>query len=81
MNDRLPLPWSKAARAQARRCRRSAFALRRHLITLCPNAPALARDPSLAERMNTTPCDHTAAGVLDAAEQFVAAIDSLLEPW
>ena len=79
MNDRPPLPWPKAVRAQARRCRRTLLTLRRHLIALCPNAPALTRDRSLAERIDTTPYDHTAADALEAAEQLIAAIEDLLE--
>jgi hypothetical protein len=77
MNRRPPPPWPKPVRAQARRCRRSILTLRRHLITLCPDAPALARDPSLTERMTTAPYDHAAAAVLDAAEQLLAAIEDL----
>ena len=79
MNDRPTPPWPKPVRAQARRCRRSVLALQRHLLALCPDAPALVRDPSLAERSNTTPYDHTAADALDGAERLLAAIEDLLE--
>ena len=80
MNDRPPLPSPKAVRAQARRCRRTVVALCRHLIALCPDAPALVRDPSLAERIDTTPYDLTAADALDGAKRLLAAIDDLLDP-
>ena len=79
MNERSQPPWSKEVRAQARRCRRTVLTLRRHLIALCPDAPALARDRSLAERTNTTPYDHTAADALAGAEQLLAAIEDLLD--
>ena len=79
MNDRPPLPWPKPLRAQARRCRRTILTLQRHLIALCPDAHALACDPSLAERIDTTPYDHTAADAIDSAEQLLAAIEDLLE--
>jgi len=79
MNDRPPLPWPKPVRAQARRCRRTVLTLRRHLIALCPDAAGLVRDPSLAERMDTTPYDHTAADALAGANLLLAAIEDLLE--
>jgi hypothetical protein len=79
MKERPPLPWPKPVCAHARRCLRSVLTLRRHLIALCPDAPALARDRSLAERMDTTPYDHTAADALEAAEQLIAALENLLE--
>ena len=79
MNNRPPPPWPKPVRAQARRCRRSVLTLRRHLIALCPDAPGLAHDRSLAERMDTTPYDHTAADALDGVDRLLAAIEDLLD--
>jgi hypothetical protein len=80
MNDRAPPPWPEAVRAQARRCRRTIVTLRRNLIALCPDAPALALNPPLAERINTTPYDHTAADALDGAERLLSRICSTPDP-
>ena len=79
MDDRPLPPWPRPVRAQARRCRRTIVTLRHHLIALCPDAPALALNRSLAERTNTTPYDHTAADALAALERLLAAIEDLLD--
>ena len=79
MNVRPPPPWPKPLRAQARRCRRTVLTLRHHLMALRPDSPALARDQSLAERISTTPYDHTAADALDGADRLLEAIEALLE--
>ncbi len=45
-----------------------------------PDALALARDPDLAERIDTTPYDHVAADAIVAARSLLAAIDDLEQP-
>ena len=72
------LSWPALQRAQARRCRRALLSLCRNLISLCPLAPALLRDPSLAERTDTTPYDHSVALILAAADDLLSALDGLL---
>jgi hypothetical protein len=73
------LSWPAPQRAQARRCRRAILALRSSLTTLCPLAPALLRDPSLTERIDTTPFDHSAALILATADELLSALDELLD--
>jgi hypothetical protein len=78
MLDQPPLSWPASQRAQARRSRRALLSLCRSLTALCPLAPALLRDPSLAERTETTPNDHSAALILAAADELLSALDELL---
>ncbi len=78
MPDQPPLSWPAPQRAQARRCRRALLSLCRSLTTLCPLAPALVRDPSLAERIDTSPFDHSAALILATADELLSALDDLL---
>lgn len=78
MINQPPLSWPTPQRAQARCCRHALLSLCRSLTTLCPLAPALARDPSLAERIDTTPYDHSVALVFAAADELLLALDDLL---
>lgn len=78
MLDQPPLSWPAPERAQARRCRRALLSLCRSLSTLCPLAPALLRDPSLAERTDTTPYDHSVALILASAHELLSALDDLV---
>lgn len=50
------------------------------LVADFPDAALLARDPGLAERINTTPHDHVAAHVIVAARAFLRAVDDLADP-
>jgi hypothetical protein len=76
--DQPPLSWPAAQRAQARRCRRALLSLRRSLTDLCPLAPALVKDPSLAERIDTAPLDHSAALILGKTDELLSVLDELL---
>jgi hypothetical protein len=73
--DQPPLSWPAPQRAHARRCRRALLSLCRSLVTLFPLAPVLLRDPSLAERIDTTPYEHSAALILAAADELLSALD------
>jgi hypothetical protein len=70
--------WPAPIRARARRCRAHLLELRRCLIALCGDAEAIALDPSLCERIDTTPFDHTAADVIGAADNLLEALDQIL---
>jgi hypothetical protein len=78
MLDQPPLSWPASQRAQARRCRRALLSLCRSLTALCPLAPALLKDPSLADRIDTTPFDQSAALILATADEFLSALDDQL---
>ena len=77
MTDRAPPPWPAHVRARVRRCRRQLASLRRTLLAHSPDALALARDPSLAERIDTTPYDHDAAEALLPLDALLAALDDI----
>ena len=77
MSDPKPPAWPRAVRRDARRCRASLLALRRSLAEICPDAEALARDPSLAERITTHEYDLEAADVIAAARRLLKELDWL----
>jgi hypothetical protein len=66
-----------------RRARRAVVGIRRlvaPLLIAFPDAALLARDPTAAERMDTTPHDHVVAHLLCAARALRQAISALNEP-
>jgi hypothetical protein len=66
-----------------RRARRAAVEIRQLLDTLIvafPDAALLARDPGIAERIDTTRFDHVAADLIRAARALTEAISALDEP-
>jgi hypothetical protein len=69
-------PLHRAARRASTATRRLVDAL----VAAFPDALALARDPGLAERIDTTPYDPVAAGAITAARSLLAAIDDLEHP-
>jgi len=78
------LPSALALSPPLRRAaRRASTATRRLLDVLVPAFPgalALVRDPRLAEHIDTTPYDHSAADTILAAAALLAAIDALEQP-
>ena len=67
---------SPRLRRRAARTRRILGRLRRDLVDFLPTAPLLVADPSLAERIDTTPEDHIAA---DALVAIAALFDALAD--
>jgi hypothetical protein len=55
----------------------SLLALRSSLTDVCPHAEALARDPSLAERITTHEHDLEAAGLIAIARRLLKELDWL----
>jgi hypothetical protein len=71
---------SRPLAVSCRRTSRVLWRLRRSLRHDQPLAVYLLRDPSLAERENTTPDDHALADILLAIDQLIDALDEWLYP-
>jgi len=69
--------WPGPLRARARRCRAHLERLDQILRADYPDAAAIARDPTLSERIDTTPCDQPVAEVLVRLKALLAALDDL----
>ena len=67
---------SPRLRRRAARTRRILGRLRRDLVDFLPTAPLLVAEPSIAERIDTTPEDHLAA---DALVAITALLDALAD--
>lgn len=67
-------------RRPARRAAAESRRLVDALVAAFPDAALLARDPGLAERIDTSPYDHLAAHVIISAREFLRAIVDLADP-